>query len=231
MEQTADGTLIYSYTEDFFNCGTLLNDPELIAKLDAYVTEQSVACRKITTDSQGNATCEDLPLGLYFVKQTGEANGFATCAPFLVTVPFETEAGLVYHVDASPKTDIVRLIDVTIRKVWNVDKSETIPDSVTVQLLRGDIVMETAVLNSQNEWQTIYTDMPESDAYRINEVNVPQGFTATYSREGYVFTVTNTSSLAQTGQLVWPIPVFALAGILFLMMGFVILRKPGAKNA
>ena len=37
--------------------------------------------------------------------------------------------------------------------------------------------------------------------------------------------------LAQTGQLVWPIPVFALAGIFFLMAGFVILRKPGKQNA
>ena len=74
-------------------------------------------------------------------------------------------------------------------------------------------------------------NMPESDAYRIEEVDVPNGFTATYARKGYVFTVTNTSSLVQTGQLIWPIPVLALAGMFLLLLGFAILRKTGKQNA
>ena len=65
----------------------------------------------------------------------------------------------------------------------------------------------------------------------IKEINVPKGFTATYSKNGYTFIVTNTPALAQTGQMIWPIPVFALAGMFFMLLGFMILRKPGKYNA
>lgn len=231
VECNAEGKLIYHNTEDFAACGFRLDDPERIGKLDAFVMGNSIECRKIVTDSKGNAVCEDLPLGLYFVKQTGEVKDGAYCTPFLVTVPFETEGSYVYHVDASPKTDVVRLTDITIRKVWNTDKSEPGSDHVKVQLLRHETILNTAILNAQNNWQVIYEDMLESDSYRIVEVNVPRGYAATYSRDGYQFTVTNTPALAQTGQLVWPIPVFALAGIIFLMIGFMILRKPGKQDA
>ena len=225
------GKLNYNYTNAFAQCGFPLDDPALTEKLDAYVSEHSVSCQKITTDAQGKAQCKSLSLGLYFIKQTGAAEGFAPCAPFLVTVPMETDSGYQYHVDASPKTDVIRVTDITIKKVWNTGSTSKIPSSVTVQLLRGSEVVETATLNKQNNWQITYQDLPESDAYSIKEVEVPKGFTATYSKKGYVFTVTNTPALAQTGQTVWPIPVFALAGIFFLMVGFVILRKPGKQDA
>ena len=117
------------------------------------------------------------------------------------------------------------------REGWNTGKSSTIPASVSVQLLRGSEVVETAVLNKDNNWQITYKDMLQSDAYSIKEVNVPKGFTATYSKNQQVFTVTNTASLAQTGQLIWPIPVLAAAGLFFLIAGFVLLGKPRKADA
>ena len=224
----ANGTLLYRFTEAFADCGLQLDDPDLILKLDPDVSGD---CRKMITDAQGNGTCRDLPRGLYFVKQTVEAEGFAPCASFLVTIPMETENGYQYHVNATPKMDVVRLTDITIQKVWNTGNTGKHPTSVTVQLLRHEEVLETAVLNKQNDWQVIYPDMPESDAYSIKELDVPKGFTATYAQRGYVFTVTNTGTLIQTGQVVWPIPVFALLGIVLLMLGFVILKKPGEHHA
>ena len=221
----SDGNLSYIIGDAFADEGISLEDPDLLSKLDTFVGNHDISSRKIVTDSQGKATCADLPLGLYFVKQTGAAEGFATCAPFLVTVPMQTENGFRYDVDASPKTDVARLVSITVKKVWNVGKSAATPASVTVQLLRHEKIVETATLNAQNNWQVTYEGLPESDGYRIKEVNVPKGFTATYTQKGYVFTVTNTSSLAQTGQLIWPIPVLAMAGILFLLLGFVLLRK------
>lgn len=231
VEVGSDGNLVYLYTEAFADCGVSLYDPELTVKLEAFLAEHPVDCRKVVTDSQGYAVCADLPLGLYFVKQTNQVQGFAPCTPFLVTVPLETEDGFTYHVDASPKTSVAKYIEITIRKVWNVDETTPIEDFVTVQLLHHETVLETAVLHEQNDWQVTYTNLPESDGYSIQEVNVPQGFTATYSQDGYIFTVTNTPSLAQTGQLVWPIPVLVVAGIALMMIGFVILRKPGKRYA
>ena len=227
----AGGSLFYSYTTPFAGCGISLTDPELTGKLDTFVETHNITCHKIVTDSQGTAACLDLPLGLYFVKQTNQVEGFAPCTPFLVSIPGQTEDGLQYDVDASPKTEAARLINITVQKVWNADKSTEVPDSVTVQLLRGEKILCTDVLSAQNNWQVVYTNMPESDAYYIREVDVPKGFTATYSQAGYTFTVTNTSSLVQTGQLVWPIPLLAAAGLFLLLVGFALLRKTGKRHA
>jgi hypothetical protein len=76
-----------------------------------------------------------------------------------------------------------------------------------------------------------YSDLPVSDAYSIKEVDVPKGFTATYKQNGYVFTVTNTSTLIQTGQLTWPIPVLAVSGMLLIAIGITLLQKKGKSNA
>ena len=116
------------------------------------------------------------------------------------------------------------LVDITIEKVWNTD-AEGLPQYITVQLLNRETVVKTAVLSEENDWSVTYFDMPESDGYTLRENPVPQGYTATYSHRGYQFIVTNTRALAQTGQLIWPIPVLAMAGLFFLLIGFAILRK------
>lgn len=226
-----DGNLIYDYTEDFKQFDTAIDDTTLATKLDAFVSQHSVPSIKITTNNEGTAFCGELPLGLYFVKQTGIVEGFAPCTPFIVTVPNETDDEYVYDVNASPKTEVSRLTSITIKKVWNTDKSTEATESVTVQLLKNGNVEKTLTLSEQNGWQVTCTDMPESDAYSIKEVNVPKGFTATYKQNGYVFTVTNTSTLIQTGQLIWPIPVLAVSGMLLIAAGIVLLQKKRKTNA
>ena len=227
----SEKNLSYNFTDAFEDCGFELDDPALSAKLDAFVKENSLSAQKLVTDAHGKVTFANLPLGLYFVKQTNTVAGYAPCTSFLVTVPNESADGYVYDLNASPKTDIAKLTDITIRKKWNTDASAKAADSVTVQLLKDGVAVKTATLGAQNKWQVTYTDMPESDAYSIVEVDVPKGFTATYSQSGYVFTVTNTSSLAQTGQLIWPIPVLAMAGLCLIAVGTILLRKPGNKHA
>ena len=226
-----DKKLNYIYTEEFAGTGIEIDDPELAIKLDAYLSENEVTAIKLHTDTNGTASYTDLPLGLYFIRQTNTVEGFAPCAPFLVTVPVESTDGYVYAVNASPKTEVAKHTSITIKKVWNTDASTKASDSVTVQLLRNGKVVETATLNENNNWQVTYANLPESDAYSIKEVNVPKGFTATYKQNAYVFTVTNTSTLSQTGQLIWPIPVLAFVGILLIAAGTVLLQKKRKQNA
>ena len=226
-----DGNLIYDYTEDFKQLDTEIDDTSLAEKLDTFVSQHSVPSTKMTTNSEGTALCNELPLGLYFVKQTGAVEGFAPCTPFLVTVPNEKNGEYVYEVNASPKTEVARLTSIIIKKVWNTDASTNAADSVTVQLLKNGNVVKTATLNAQNNWQITYTDMPESDAYSVKEVDVPKGFTVTVKQNGYVFTVTNTLSLVQTGQLMWPIPVLAIIGMLLISAGIALLQKKREPNA
>ena len=226
-----DGNLMYDYTDDFKQFDTAIDDTELATKLDAFVSQHNVPSTKITTNIDTTALCNGLPLGLYFIKQTGAVEGFAPCTPFLVTVPNEKDGEYLYKVNASPKTEVARLVSITIKKVWNTDKSTEAAESVTVQLLKNGSVVKTAILNAQNNWQITYADMPESDTYSIKEVNIPKGFTATYKQEDYVFTVTNTSTLIQTGQLIWPIPVLAGGGMILIAVGIVLLQKKRKTNA
>ena len=227
----ADGNLIYDYTEEFNQLDTAIDDRSLAVKLDAFVVQHGVPSIEIRTDEQGTALCDELPLGLYFVKQTGAVEGFAPCMPFLVTVPHEKNGEYVYTVDASPKTEVARLTSITIKKVWNTDASTKAAERITVQLLKNGNAVKTATLSKDNHWQVTYDDMPESDAYSIKEVDVPKGFTATYKQNGYVFTVTNTSTLIQTGQLMWPIPVLAVSGMLLIAAGIMLLQKKRKPNA
>ena len=226
-----NGNLIYDYTNDFKQLDCAIDDAELATKLDLFVSQHSIPSVKTTTNINGTAMCAELPLGLYFIKQTGAVEGFAPCTPFLVTVPNEKDGKYLYEVNASPKTEVTRITSITIKKVWNTDKSTEAADSVTVQLLRNGNVVKTAILNMQNNWQVTYSDMPESDAYSVKEVDVPKGFTATYKQQDYVFTVTNTSTLIQTGQLIWPIPVLAISGMLLIAVGIILLQKKRKTNA
>lgn len=217
-------TLRFRYTKEFESCGIALEDPSLTAKLEGIIGTY-IPSHTGRTDASGAVKFTDLPLGLYFVRQTGTVKGFAPCTPFLVTLPVKTSAGYEYQVNASPKTDVVRLTSITIQKVWNTDETVRVHASVTVNLLRNNAVIETAVLNEKNNWRVTYHDLPQSDGYEIEEVNVPEGFTATYAQHGTVFTVTNTASLPQTGQLLWPVLVLAVAGLLLLALGGVLLRN------
>ncbi len=225
VRMNENGKIGYVCTDDFEDVGVALDDVSLAKKLDEFVSKNKVSSIKITTDKTGTAVCKGLALGLYFVKQTEAVKGFAPCTPFIVTVPSKKTGGYVYDVNASPKTEASRFASITIKKEWNTDKSTAATDSVTVQLLRNGDVVKTATLHAKNDWQVTYTDMPESDAYSIKEVNIPKGFTATYSKTGYVFTVTNTSTLIQTGQLIWPIPVLAVGGMIFIVIGIVLSKK------
>ncbi|MBQ5395963.1 MAG: hypothetical protein IIU59_03685, partial [Alistipes sp.] len=118
----------YIYKDAFAAIGIAIDDPDLATKLDAYLSENEAAAIKLCTDANGMASCADLPLGLYFVRQTNAVEGFAPCTPFLVTVPMESTDGYVYAVNASPKTEVAKLTSITIQKVWNTDASTKAAD-------------------------------------------------------------------------------------------------------
>ena len=227
----SNDNLSYNFVDTFKNCGFALEDSALSAKLDVFVKEHTISAEKLLTDENGKATFTNLPLGLYFLQQTNTVTDYAPCTSFLATVPNKSADGYVYDVNASPKTDVAKLTDITIKKVWNTGTSAKPDSSISVQLLKEGVVVKTATLSAQNNWQITYTDMPESDAYSILETDIPKGFIATYSKNGYVFTVTNTPGLAQTGQLIWPIPVLAMAGLCLIAIGTILLRKPRKRNA
>lgn len=229
INQDLENKVFYSYTDDFKDCGISLDDSQLSTKLDKVVNRDAYTYL-IETDNNGTASISNLPLGLYFVKQINSIEGYAPCISFLVTIPIVENNQYIYNVNASPKTEVEKLISLTIKKEWEADENAAIPNEVTIQLYKEDTVMKTAVLNDENDWQITYTNMPKSDAYSVKEINVPNGFTPIYEEYANIFTVTNVSSLINTGQLIWPIPLLGFAGIMFITIGIIVVRKSGTQN-
>ncbi len=128
-----------------------------------------------------------------------------------------------------PKDPVKR----TVKIEWDdEDDIEGVrPDSVPVTLFNGTEAVETVVVGPWNNWTFTWEGLDGDGDWKIILMDVPEGYVPTYSHGETVLTITLVSSLAQTGQLKWPVPVLAFAGIAMIAAGgFVILRKRKKEN-
>lgn len=224
--QIQGNNLRFTFTEAFKAFGGApedIGDAAAIQRLAAYVKENGISGQSAKSDASGTIRINDLSLGIYLAVQTGSVEGFSDCTPFLIALPFEENGQWRYEIDATPKTDVVKLIDITVRKVWN-DDGQHRPDNIAVQLYKGGAAIDSVTLGEENGWTHTWSNQPKSDDYTVREA-VPKGYTAAYERNGYLYTITNTEKLIQTGQLIWPIPVLAGTGVLLFVLGWFIWRK------
>lgn len=223
-----------AFTEKFsnFNGKTqdIGNDSFASAAAD-YVHENGLTGVENKTDSNGSAFFGNLDLGVYLALQSESVDGYTDFAPFIITVPVEENGDYVYNVQAEPKTDIMHLVDISVHKVWNDDQSASRPNSVEIALYKDNDIVDTAVLNNENNWQFTWKNYPKNDSYSVKEINVPNGYTVTYSKTDFDFTVTNTSVLIKTGQLQWPIPVLAVSGLILFVIGWKLTYKKKNEKA
>ena len=85
------------------------------------------------------------------------------------------------------------LIDVykrQVNKVWVGEGPH--PDSVTVRLLRGATALSTAILRESNGWSHTFSGLSDAYEYSVEEVAVPEGYTATVLWSGRTCTIVNT---------------------------------------
>lgn len=222
-----ENELRFSYTAEFRNCGVSLQNPKAddAQKLFEYIQSGSIDTAYVVakTDESGRLKVTDLPLGVYLAAQTGSTDGFSDCTPFLVALPYYRDGAWQYETDASPKTDVRRLVSISVKKRWNDGYGDTgdvrRPDRVTVALKSGKNTLGTAVLSEQNGWSHVWENIPMAENLSVRETDVPSGYTALYERDGNAFTVTNTVNLIKTGQLKWPVPLLAGCGVLLFAAG------------
>ena len=95
----------------------------------------------------------------------------------------------------------------TIKKEWKDLKEGTIlPESVSIKVLNNGKVIDTVVLNAENDWSVTLNDMPSNGKYTFEEVNV-EGYDPSYGEivdngDGtWSFVVTNTPSAPKTTSL------------------------------
>lgn len=223
-----DHNLVFEYVKELEECPVSLEDLEsatVSSEIEKCIPSDMAGIVKVT-DSDGSVKYENLDLGLYLVKQTNKVEGFSKIDSFLAMIPKVIDNKWVYDVEATPKTDIIRVINIDVKKVWNTSTSNTnhtinIPKSITVELLLNDEVIDTITLSKENDWKYTWVDLEKSDMYTVREKNVPKGYTVTYQKEDNSFIVTNTSSLVQTGQMLWIVLLVGMIGVLFVIISLV----------
>lgn len=220
-----DHNLSLEYTSNYEMCGvelTNINDEILIDALEQCTKEKESNLKQVTNE-EGKVKFENLKLGLYLVKQTNQVKGYSTIDSFLIILPVLENDSWEYNIMANPKTEVYKTMDITVSKVWN-DKDNNI-NNVVVGLYKDNKLIEKAELNEENKWQYTWMDVEKSDKYQVKELDIPNGYTATYRKIDNNFIVTNTKSLAQTGQRTWIINLLSVISFLLIISGVIIEKK------
>lgn len=101
---------------------------------------------------------------------------------------FSTRAG---EVDWIFSVSAFNAAQLTARKVWGDGSAAHSGEVVRVQLLKNGSADRTAELSARNGWAYTFDGLDADDAWTIEELDVPAGYTASYRTEGGVVTILN----------------------------------------
>lgn len=222
---TLDNNLIFTYHENITECKADLSNLQnefLASEINKCITNIELPSQTKLTNEDGVVYFDELRLGLYLVKQTNEVEGYSNIDDFLVMIPKVEDNNWIYNIKAKPKTDIIRVMDLSVEKVWNdSSKLETHPKSVTIELYKGEELIDTVNLDEENNWSHTWKRIPLSDEYSVKEINIPDGYTPTYRQVDNKFIVTNTKTLVQTGTNILTIELLAALGLILILAGII----------
>ncbi len=148
-------------------------------------------------------------------------------------VTYKTEDNKVFilnHMDYEPDIPVTPPSEpekLTVQKVWSDDndKRGIRPDLVIVTLYNGDKAVDKVTLGAENNWTYTWNELDGDGDWSVIETGIPKDYTPSYTTKGDVVTITNTATLIQTGQLIWPIPVLGSLGALMIFFGIMTMRR------
>lgn len=187
------------------------------------------------TDAEGIAEFSDdgktLTKGLYLVTATTHTlDGYIySTKPFMVLLPAR-DAGTDawrYSVSVAPKKDRLPVVaDYTVKKEWeDYGEGKHRPKSITIYLYCDDELYDKIKLPYEGNWSYTWEDLDTNHKWSVKEDKVNGYKDPKITREGnifYVKNVLNKPKLPQTGQLNWPVPVMAAAGLTLFAVGWVL---------
>lgn len=226
-----DYNLVFQYVDNFKCSASLdnLESKELTNEINKCIDDNTTSFKKVT-NKDGKVTFNNLDLGLYIVKQTNKVKGYSQISPYLISIPKVLNNEWTYNIVSKPKTEILKLIDLSVTKVWNTKNSNkndknNLPSYIEVALLKDEIEIDRVLLNSANDWKYTWEDMAKSDGYSVKEVKVPKGYTVSYQEIENGFIITNTTSLVQTGQLTYLVLIIGGLGLVLTISGILYNKK------
>ena len=219
-----NNNLVFEYIDELNDCNYKLSD-ENIKNIEVCIQNKKLNAITKITDNNGKVLFDNLNLGVYYIKQINKIKNFSQMDPILIMLPKEINNSFEYNIDASPKIEILDLTDIKIKKIWNTDKKDKILNHVTIELYKDKEKIETVTLNEENNWEIVIEGLPKSDSYSVKEINLPKGYTVTYNLNEYTFTVTNTPSLVDTGQITYVYNIILFIGIMLIIVGIILKRR------
>lgn len=221
-----NNNIAFEYIEELKDCPNSLEDlKEPSITLINYIKDKNIPKISLKTNKEGLVQYNNLDLGLYLVMQTNNIKGYTIFSPFFIILPEYILDNWNYDINAFPKTDIIKLTDITVKKVWNKSNHTNLPLEVNIELLKNGEVIDTVKLNKDNNWHYTWKNLEKSDKYTVREINIPIGYTASYRNDGNIFTITNTDTLIKTGQNILIIQVLAVTGLILIGIGIIYAKK------
>lgn len=138
----------------------------------------------------------------------------------------------------------------SVSKVWAGDENTNVrPDSIVVDIFADGELADTVTLDEGNDWAYSWTSDSDAE-WSVEERDVPAGYKVVYRGDGVDFEIVNTyetssspdtstgggtdskitsapdttsstpEKIPQTGQLWWPVPILAIAGLVLIVIGW-----------
>ena len=221
-----DNNLSFKYIDELKDCNVNITDlKEVTTELNDCIKDKVLPSYNLITDTNGTVKFNNLDLGLYLVKEKKVPDKYSSFDPFLLMIPMQIDNSWTYDIVSNPKTDIIKLIDIIVKKEWNNDTSSKLPESVTIELLKDNEVIDTIKLSKENNWTYTWENIEKSDKYTVREIDIPVGYTPTYKNYEYTFIVTNTNTLIKTGTNTMFIELSLLLGLILITIGIIYNKK------
>lgn len=218
---------------------------KLITTFEGYILWDDIQpAATAATDKNGNAVFTAKP-GVYLVMGDRHTQDgyYWTAKSSLVILPTQDIEVNDWNYDLTiiPKYDKVTTTPPKtarkVVKVWddNGHQSQR-PQEILVQLLRDGEVYDSVMLCAAINWRYHWEELDGAYNWTVVE-SVPSNYTVSVTQESITYIVTNTYNgntptdpgtpqLPNTGQLWWPVPMLAAAGMAFILIGLI--RRRGA---
>ena len=179
--------------------------------------KHGVTAERVWINNDGRATFFNLQPGLYLFYQTVPAAGFDVIPPFLVTLPMFDGEKWIYDVDVSPKAPIEPTKPTT-------PTVPTLPTVPTVPVIPPET---TTVPDTPSEPTKPTTPTTPTTPGETTEPTKPTKPTTPEDTTDHTQTEPPTTQppspeLPKTGQLKWPVAVFAGVGGLLICCGLIL---------
>lgn len=243
---SVDKSIFFTLTEEFQSLDVQVNDlsdegwMSLADTLKGYIVSNQIQClSSVSTDAYGNAAFTGLLPGLYLVLSDpyiSNSTKYSTI-PYIVSLPNLEDDIWNYDVTSTPKhskVDIGSNQEISALKIWKDEGHENDrPSKISVSLYQNQTLYDVEELSVNNDWTYTWQDLDARSDYTIVEndrdssysfsgewVNNVYQLTNTYKTGSSIVSTSSNEQLPFTGIIWWPIPVIALVGLGFYIIGY-----------